>query len=157
MYLDTVIWDKIVQLTTSSRETDLSWVGQKQTLKSKSIRGTLYFHEDDIKVVKDTSLTLTPNAEVVSDRSGRIIMMVYFPLDIAYWFSQDFNAQAYELEFDSDESQLSLRKRDVQPTGGSSGYTTIVIQDITGKSSVGRVFANRAPNKTIPEDPRGTI
>ena len=102
------------------------------------------------------------DTKVRTNRKGQFVCLVFFPLEVAGWFSQDFNAPSYnfDLIYQSEwnnATQSDIQEKLLQPTYGSSGYTTLVVQDNTGASQAVRVFANRTPNKTIPFDPRGFI
>lgn len=101
---------------------------------------------------------------LTTDSGGQLRCLVFFPLDLAGWFSQDFNAGAY---IEGDNTGISGNKANwnmgvihnqhyLSPTVGSSGYNSIQISN--GTDSVAqRVFANRVPGKVLPADPAGTI
>jgi hypothetical protein len=97
-----------------------------------------------------------PDTVLKTDQYGKMTFVVFFPLALAGWFSQDFNARAYRLNYSGYDMQ-TLQGEKMTPTYGSSGYTSLVLQDSTGTSQASRIFANRTPNKTIPYDSRGYI
>jgi hypothetical protein len=101
----------------------------------------------------------SPGAATVlkTNKYGKIKFLVFFPLNIAGWFSQDFNAPSYRLDYTGFELSRSNYGELLKPTYGSSGYTSLILQDASGTSVAQRIFANRTPNKTIPDDPRGNL
>jgi hypothetical protein len=88
-----------------------------------------------------------------TNASGYMRILVFFPLELAGWFSQDFNASGY---FESGSNTIANGAQKLKPTLGSSGYSTIELSDHNESRAV-RVFAGRTPNKVIPTDPKGTI
>lgn len=119
------------------------------------------------------------DSTLTTDNQGKIRCLVFFPLEIAGWFSQDFNADSYiesrgaeELAAQQPKAWQIIRRSFTQgaskytrsnnvgrikPTGGSSGYSSIALKDETGQSIASRIFANRTPFKIIPYDPKGNI
>ena len=97
------------------------------------------------------------NATILkSNEFGKIRVLVFFPLSVARWFSQDFNAQSYRLDYTGYESS-EYGKPEEKPTQGSQGYTMISLENEDRTSIAKRVFANRTPIKIIPPDAKGNI
>ena len=107
-----------------------------------------------------------------TDSSGKLRAIVFFPMSIAGWFAQDFNAEAYVEtapgEFvdgkyvagkgtNATNTATNNKQIGLKPTVGSSGYATIRLVNADGTSEAIRVFAARMPGKNIPSDPKGSI
>ena len=110
-----------------------------------------------MKDLYDGSGNPGPATVLKTDTRGKIRFLVFFPLNVAGWFSQDFNAPSYRLDYSGSDFFHSGYGEKLKPTYGSMGYTSLVLMDESGQSQAGRVFANRTPNKTIPDDPAGNI
>ena len=181
LYLDTVPWSYIVPLIPEEESYVHATIGLygeqgiAASIASSSINGLYTFGNIGTDWVRDVpregeqaTATFFANEEntiLKTDRRGRAVMLVFFPLEISGWFSQDFNAPSYQLDLayetptwnDSIAAQSLIQQKLLTPTYGSSGYTTLVLMDATGSSQAVRVFANRTPQKTIPHDARGAI
>lgn len=117
----------------------------------------------------DSNGNPTQDTIIQTDASGKCKVLVFFPLDFAGWFSQDFNAPSYALNytgfgFNEAENTSSTAYSDLtgynaylKPTVGSMGYTAISLESANRESVAVRVFANRTPNKILPSDPKGSI
>lgn len=149
LYVDGVDWGQYTNAMKSG-DADRPYVFR---IRSASVNGTWFF---DCKYDDTGGTTGDP---LKTNASGQIAMIAFFPLDLAGWFSQDFNAVSYTYG-GSDKGFIQTTYTSggvLTPTYGSSGYSSIVLKDSTGQSIASRVFANRTPNKTIPYDPRGSI
>lgn len=101
----------------------------------------------------------TAATQLKSDASGKMRILVFFPIELAGWFSQDFNATAYgetKTGTSSNPYEFGFNAGKLKPTQGSSGYTSLELTNGSDSSAV-RVFANRTPTKTLPNDSKGTI
>lgn len=96
---------------------------------------------------------------IKTNAQGVAQILVFFPIDVAGWFSQDFNATAYgetQTGTSSHINNINYSSGKLKPTQGSSGYTSLELTNGTDSFAI-RVFANRTPTKTLPADPMGTI
>jgi len=148
-YLDTKVWNyRLALIAGGNTYEDFAIQGQN---------GRWHFTGEMTSDVRDNLLDYAPGKVLKSDKSGKLVFMVFFPTDIAGWFSRDFNAPGYDGDVINNTSATPGKAKFYTPTYGSSGYTSLIVQDKSGQSQAARVFANRTPNKTIPADNRGNI
>lgn len=171
-YVDTEWWPEVVLLTQSlfdaAHDPDIYQRDRAESLRAANPE-YLFISGGSVEVnevAKFLTLAMNklynadgspgPATVLKSDRYGKLRFIVFFPLNLAGWFSQDFHAESYRLDYRGYDIS-AYQDQYLRPTYGSSGYTALVIQDGTGTSQASRIFANRTPNKTIPYDSRGNI
>ena len=162
-FMDTELWDNVVlmtpQLYARAQVPGIFNPPQKGNNEVLTISAVHKVNE----VARFLSISMKSIGSAAStlktDRFGKMSFLVFFPLNIASWFSHDYNAASYRLDYKGYDmfyggyGHVELAK----PTYGSSGYTSLVLQDKSGTSVANRIFANRTPNKAIPVDNRGNI
>jgi hypothetical protein len=184
LYLDTETWPfavsidkddfKAAYLDNKSAATRIKYTGTNEVLifsKTRKINELQRFLQQARNRMQDENGNFLQDSILTTDNQGKIRCLVFFPLDLAGWFSQDFNASAYQQQATystsgwgkyrsySSGSQYEADNfvSKLKPTGGSSGYSAISLKDSTGESVAERIFANRTPFKVIPYDPKGNI
>lgn len=174
LYMDSEEWPHIVNLTTELFKSAYKDWGNRKNWSGGVVGGKPELLGASTKRKVNELLVLMANARsrlynsdgspskhtiLTSDSKGQLRCLVFFPLDLAGWFSQDFNATAYgETRVGSSTNMYTTgyAQGKIKPTHGSSGYNAIQITNGVDSSAI-RVFANRAPGKNIPADPMGTI
>ena len=168
LYLDTEVWQNVILLNQALFDAS-KYEPRRSSKKDKEIGAETLVLSRNNKVNElgrllnlamqklynpDGSPT---NATILkSNEFGKIRVLVFFPLSVARWFSQDFNAQSYRLDYTGYESS-EYGKPEEKPTQGSQGYTMISLENEDRTSIAKRVFANRTPIKIIPPDAKGNI
>jgi hypothetical protein len=176
-YMDSVLWPHTCNLTTADLVVERiqpGWRDRKDSGRPYYGSDLLYLAASTDRRINELTNLLahsraklynadgspTEATQIKTNASGQARFLVFFPLDLAGWFSQDFNATAYGEQAGTNgvtnPYHAYYGAGMLKPTQGSSGYTALELTNESDSSAI-RVFANRTPNKTIPFDPKGSI
>lgn len=170
-YMDSVEWPHVINLTRDmflASRYDSAWKGASASdlasnvlahSKKRKVNELTRFLANARAKLYNADGTPTDATIIKSNAQGQAEFMVFMPLDLAGWFSQDFNAEAYaetKIGTGTNPYIIGYNNGKIKPTQGSSGYTALELTNGVDSNAM-RVFANRTPSKVIPFDPKGTV